>query len=73
MPFLNSAGVFLGGTPSPITRDMGNPHGKVRKLRQALYATLNYSEVQEIYPEWDEKEETVTWRDATGTQREKMY
>lgn len=66
MPYLNKEEGFLAGTPSPLTRDMGNPHKKVKILRQALYSILGYEQIEETYPEWDESSDTVVWHKETG-------
>lgn len=50
------------GSPSPLTRDAGNPHGKIKKLRQALYFKLGVKiPVREIYPEWDHENNRTVW------------
>jgi len=61
---------YLRGSPSPLTRLLGNLHLTIRPLRQAAYhrtflkhSKTNVEEllVQEIFPVWDEKSRRATW------------
>ena len=49
------------GSPSPLTKRLGNLHAKARPLRQALYARMLINKVTEVYPEWDWESKQVMW------------
>lgn len=56
------SGQYLRGSPSPLTRDMGNLHIKVRPLRQALYSHLHFdAPITEEFPVWNEERCQVEW------------
>jgi hypothetical protein len=53
---------YYRGSPSPLTRDLGNIHLAVRQLRQAVYHRLGVKgTVHEVMPFWSE--ERVKWTD----------
>ncbi len=53
---------YLRGSPSPLTRDLGNIHLAARTLRQAVYHRLGVKgTVHEVFPMWDG--DKVAWTD----------
>jgi hypothetical protein len=53
---------YVRGSPSPLTRILGNVHIIVRPLRQALYARLGIeTPVIEEFPIWNPSTEQVVW------------
>ncbi|ELR17072.1 uncharacterized protein ACA1_057040 [Acanthamoeba castellanii str. Neff] len=53
---------YLRGSPSPLTRDLGNIHLAARALRQAVYHRLGVKgTVHEVFPTWDG--DKVAWTD----------
>eukprot|EP01126_Amoeba_proteus_P055940 TRINITY_DN6975_c0_g1_i5.p1 TRINITY_DN6975_c0_g1~~TRINITY_DN6975_c0_g1_i5.p1 ORF type:complete len:239 (+),score=28.95 TRINITY_DN6975_c0_g1_i5:484-1200(+) len=54
---------MLRGSPSCLTRDLGNLHGTFKKLRQALYFMKGITRaIHEKYPEWNTTTNSVIWR-----------
>jgi hypothetical protein len=45
---------MLRGAPSELTKYLGNAHGKVKALRQALYFRRKMGSMREKYPEYDQ-------------------
>lgn len=60
--FTRSLTHYVRGSPSPLTRILGNVHIIVRPLRQALYARLGIeTPVIEEFPIWDPSTKQVVW------------
>jgi hypothetical protein len=45
---------MLRGAPSGLAKYLGNAHGKVKGLRQALYFRRKMGSMREKYPEYDQ-------------------
>ena len=58
--------VYQRGSPSPLTRDMGNLHLQLRPLRRAVYQIYNAT-VKEILPLWDMNTQKVVWDESVVT------
>jgi len=57
---------YLRGSPSLLTRDLGNLHLQLQPLRRAVYQLYNAT-VKEIFPLWDESTQKVVWDESTVT------
>ena len=58
------------GTPSPLTKILGNLHGHISPLRRQFYNDIGLEEgtqIHEVYPEWDNKLKKVIWIDRMVT------
>eukprot|EP01112_Ceratiomyxa_fruticulosa_P008620 TRINITY_DN2232_c0_g1_i1.p1 TRINITY_DN2232_c0_g1~~TRINITY_DN2232_c0_g1_i1.p1 ORF type:complete len:599 (-),score=95.50 TRINITY_DN2232_c0_g1_i1:200-1996(-) len=54
------------GSPSPLTRNLGNIHHTLTPLRQAGYYKANLSiPIQEMFPDWDIENNRVKWIEQT--------
>jgi len=53
---------YLRGSPSPLTRLLGNLHIVARPLRQALYSRFQLDgPIQEEFPVWNSDQNKVEW------------
>ena len=64
MRYWSQTNTYMRGSPSPLTRDLGNLHLIVRPLRQAIYHIQNQSPVKEIFPVWDEVKQCAMWDES---------
>ncbi|KAJ1535003.1 Poly [ADP-ribose] polymerase 2, partial [Nowakowskiella sp. JEL0078] len=55
---------YIQGSPSPLTKILGNPYLQVRELRQALYARLDFESVTERLPYFDPETGIVVWEET---------
>ena len=55
--------LYVRGCPCPLVSLLGNAHGAVRPLRQALYAQLGKKSVREIFPTWSAEKSQAIWID----------
>ena len=56
--------LYQRGTPTPLIKEMGNCHIKIRPLRQAYYARLNKTvPIKEVFPYWNHEIDDVDWTD----------
>ncbi len=61
---------YIRGSPSPLTRQLGNLHITTKTLRQAAYYRLGIKDpVYEEFPTWSAEKQGVLWHQENGTQR----
>jgi len=59
---LFTSGIYLRGSPSPLTRKLGNLHIIFRPLRQAVYHRLGLQScITEEFPCWDDNKKKTVW------------
>ena len=61
------------GSPSALTKDLGNPHQHLFKARAFLYHNMGQKKkVNEIIPVWDKTKGEVEWKTSKVRPNEVM-